>query len=220
MGILPDWAIRRDIGITPFSEGIKRPNTISYGLSSYGYDMRLGYRFRVIKPYPDAIIDPKSYREDMYESVECPNYIDIPAHSFVLGETIEEFKIPRDVLCIVMGKSTYARCGIYVNVTPGEPEWVGKWTVEISNTTPKTARVYAGEGICQCLFLRTDGYSEAMLNYLKEFTLHEVSLKGEDFLKGIHNATCGVSYADKKGKYQNQEGLTNPTVDKASDKQN
>ena len=228
MGILADWQIKRDIGIKPFAEGEKRHNTISYGLSSYGYDMRLGYKFRVVKPYPDAIIDPKKFREDMYEQVEREEYIDIPAHSFVLGESIEEFNIPRDVLCIVMGKSTYARCGLYVNVTPGEPEWIGKWTIELSNTTPKTVRVYCGEGICQCLFLRTDGHSEAVLNAVRRLcgtNLQQVQWSAIDSMKELvaieqllytelGKGSCEKSYADKKGKYQNQDGMTNPTVDK------
>jgi dCTP deaminase len=132
-------------------------------------------------------------------------YILIPPHSFVLGETIETFTIPRDTLCVVVGKSTYARCGLIVNVTPGEPEWTGKWTVEISNTTPLPARVYCGEGIMQCLFFRTDGYTDKLLKEALGHVLHI-----PEFKAGV---TCRTSYADKKGRYQGQTGVTAPSVD-------
>jgi dCTP deaminase len=197
MGILSDRQIKRDIKITPFAEGIKREGVVSYGLSSYGYDARLGYQFRILKPYPTAIIDPKNFNNDMFDIVTIPEGqpLEIPPHSFVLGETIEHFKIPRDVLCVVTGKSTYARCGVYINVTPGEPEWEGIWTVEISNTTPRTARIYPGEGIMQCLFFRTDESREVLIDdYLKchgEFDRQQLQ-------KLLSNASCEVSYANKK----------------------
>lgn len=221
MGILADWQIKRDVNIEPFAENEKREGKISYGLSSYGYDARLGYRFRIIKPYPVSVIDPKNNSDDMYEIVEKKEgeYLDIPPHSFVLGETIERFTIPRDVLCVVTGKSTYARCGVYINVTPGEPEWEGIWTVEISNTTPKTTRVYPGEGIMQCLFFRTDGINESMLlglEYLIEIQSIDSADIKENYLKSLTNSTCKISYADKRGKYQSQTGLTLPKVDESS----
>lgn len=218
MGVLPDWMIQRDVKIEPFSEGVKRPGVISYGVTSYGYDARLGYKFKVFKAYPCSAIDPKNFDERMMELVEIPlqtietshNTIEIPPHSFVLGESLETFRIPRDTLCIVVGKSTYARCGIIINVTPGEPEWEGKWTIEISNTTPLPARVYAGEGIMQCIFLRSDALCEKQCELLRDLHTNKVS-----FDKGMENTVyCITSYADKKGKYQNQTGLTNPTVDK------
>lgn len=146
-----------------------------------------------------------------------PRYIRIPPHSFVLGESVETFTIPRDVLCIVVGKSTYARCGLIVNVTPGEPEWRGKWTIEISNTSDLPARVYCGEGIMQCIFLRTDGKAEATTEALKRFlspypgSLNQTA--GIEFRDALDKANCTVSYLDKKGKYQDQTGLTLPTVD-------
>lgn len=223
MGILADWQIKRDVKIEPFAENEKREGKISYGCSSYGYDARLGYRFRVIKPYPVSVIDPKNNRDDMYEIVtkEEGEFLDIPPHSFVLGETLERFTIPRDVLCIVTGKSTYARCGVYINVTPGEPEWEGIWTVEISNTTPKTARIYPGEGIMQCLFFRTDGYREGIQNVLSKVVSFDCEETGHTLLcelmtKEMNKATCNISYADKKGKYQDQTGLTLPKVDDAN----
>lgn len=161
--------------------------------------------------------------------IQPPNYILIPPHSFVLGETVETFTIPRDCLCIVLGKSTYARCGLVVNVTPGEPEWTGKWTVEISNTTPLPARVYCNEGVMQCIFLRTDGHAEALLNAVRKLCGQEVqsncSILGrpsevntfarieQQLHAELGNGACKTSYADKKGKYQNQTGLTSPKVD-------
>lgn len=244
MGVLPDWMIERDIGITPLEKGIKREGIISYGVGSYGIDARIGYKFKVFSPINATEIDPKNFDPKalvevdltpklcQYTNIVCseqiavnrcdnckyndklPNYIRIPPHSFILGETIEEFDIPRDVICIVIGKSTYARCGLIVNVTPGEPEWRGRWTVEISNTTPLPARVYCGEGIMQCLFIRTDGYSEMMLNDIKNLYRMVGKEVDEQFLKdALHSATCKVSYADKRGKYQAQVGLTLPKVD-------
>lgn len=218
MSVLPDHMIKRDIGITPFSENEKREGKISYGLSSYGYDARLGYKFKIIKPYPVSTIDPKNFDDSIVDLVELKegDVFELPPHSFVLGETVEHFSIPRDILCIVTGKSTYARCGVYINVTPGEPEWQGVWTVEISNTTPKTARIYPGEGIMQCIFLRTDGYTQAMAKTITEILSERVLDRPEmdaQFNKLMEDGTCRVSYADKKGKYDKQTGLTLPKVD-------
>ncbi len=293
-GILPDWQIKRDIRIEPFEEGRSRPGVISYGLTSYGYDVRVADCFKVFEPYtqvahvtdisaawvagiidgeghirtdvggqqralhlsvantnkemleqlrdlfqtgqiyekkkaenykqgyewvvtkiqhiqeilirvlpyltikrqaaqealsktypraglPMPIIDPKNCPPRAFVDVSGQGYCIIPPNSFALAETVEYLEIPRDILCICVGKSTFARCGIIVNVTPLEPEWRGKITIEISNTAPLPAKVYAGEGIAQILFLR-----------------------GTD--------VCRVSYADKKGKYQDQKGLTLPFV--------
>lgn len=285
MSILPDWMIERDIKITPFSPNQKREGKISYGVSSYGYDARLGYKFRHFRNNLQAtVIDPKNWdpeaydevnltpchnwtwrlwskegKEGLYTTILCknckkersedrsdsqevcpeskqPGYIIIPPHSFVLGETLETYDLPRDVLTVVVGKSTYARCGIIVNVTPGEPEWKGRWTIEISNTNPLPTMVYAGEGICQLLFLRTDGHYEALLNAVRRLcgnafqqafhTLgREVPESGTGDLskeigmiemllhQELGNGTCRISYADKRGKYQEQKGMTNPKVD-------
>lgn len=139
-----------------------------------------------------------------------PNFVRIPPYSFLLGESIEEFDIPRDVLVVCVGKSTYARCGLNVNCTPGEPEWKGKWTIEISNPTSLPARVYCGEGIAQCLFFRSDERAEAVQRHFLD------SLHGRDFStlaalnKELNEASCRVSYADRKGKYNHQAGLTLP----------
>ena len=180
MGVLPDWLIKRDIKIEPFAEGSLRPGVISYGVSSYGYDVRVSRHFKVFTNVYGAVIDPKNFVPSAFVDIEGDHCI-IPPNSFALAETVETFEIPRDVLATCLGKSTYARCGIIVNVTPLEPEWRGKITIEISNTTPLPAKIYANEGIAQILFLRCD-------------------------------AVCQTSYADKKGKYQDQKGLTLPFV--------
>ena len=163
---------------------------ISFGTSSYGYDVRVGSRFKIFTPTPRnggmAVVDPKHFNDDFMVEVDTndlgTDHIIIPPNSFALCETVEVFDIPRDVLAICVGKSTYARCGLIVNVTPLEPEWRGKVTLEISNTTPLPAKVYANEGIAQLVFLKAD-------------------------------RVCAVSYADKRGKYQDQTGLTLPKVD-------
>jgi dCTP deaminase len=180
MGVLPDWQIRRDIKIEPVAEGLSRPGIISYGITSYGYDVRVGRNFKVFTNARCAVVDPKQFDPASFVDIEG-EYCLIPPNSFALAETVEFFEIPRNILAICVGKSTYARCGIIVNVTPLEPEWRGRVTIEISNTTPLPAKIYAGEGIAQILFLRTD-------------------------------AVCETSYADKKGKYQDQQGLTLPFV--------
>src|SRR5437667_2787585 len=180
MSILPDWQIRRDIKIEPFAESAVRPGVISYGVSSYGYDVRVGRKFKVFTNVHCAVVDPKRFDPTSFVDIEGDHCL-IPPNSFALAETVEYLEIPRDIIAICVGKSTYARCGIIVNVTPLEPEWRGRITIEISNTTPLPAKIYAGEGIAQILFLRTD-------------------------------APCHTSYADKVGKYQDQEGLTLPFV--------
>lgn len=192
MGVLCDSQIRALKAITPFEEAIKRAGRISFGVSSYGYDVRVGTRFKIFTPSPRtgdiAIVDPKAFNDDMMVEVDVANrpadkqYVIIPPNSFALCETVEYVAVPRDVLVICLGKSTYARCGLIVNVTPLEPEWRGKVTLEISNTTPLPAKVYANEGVAQFIFLRAD-------------------------------QVCEKSYADKGGKYQDQSGLTLPRVD-------
>jgi dCTP deaminase len=190
--VLADFQIRDLVKIVPFEAAVKRPGKISYGVSSYGYDVRVGSRFKIFTPTTRsgdiAVVDPKSFSDDMMVEVDVANnpsdkqYVIIPPNSFALCETVEYLEIPRDVLAICVGKSTYARCGLIVNVTPLEPEWRGKVTLEISNTTPLPARVYANEGVAQLVFLKAD-------------------------------KPCEKSYADKSGKYQDQGGLTLPKVD-------
>ncbi len=155
MGVLADWQIEKEIKIEPFAPAQSRPGMVSYGLSSYGYDVRVGRRFKVFTNVYGEVVDPKLFSVKAFVDIEAEHCI-IPPNSFALAETVEYFEIPRDILAICLGKSTYARCGIIVNVTPLEPEWRGKITIEISNTTPLPAKIYAGEGIAQILFVRGD----------------------------------------------------------------
>jgi len=163
MGIMPDSWIREQAiengMITPFEERIKRDNVISYGLSSYGYDCRLSDEFMIFTNVDNAIVDPKQFNPQSFVTRKTDVCI-IPPNSFVLCRTVETFKVPRDVLVVCLGKSTYARCGLIVNVTPLEPEWEGQVTLEISNTTPLPAKVYANEGIAQFLFFKGEGVCE------------------------------------------------------------
>jgi dCTP deaminase len=189
MSILCDTQIRQTVRIDPFADNVKRPGTVSFGVSSYGYDVRVGTRFKIFTNATSggtAIVDPKAFSNDLFITIDTAetgkDHIVIPPNSFALAETVETIDVPRDVLAICVGKSTYARCGIIVNVTPLEPEWRGKVTIEISNTTPLPAKIYANEGIAQMIFLKAD-------------------------------SVCAVSYADKGGKYQDQAGLTLPRVD-------
>ena len=157
MTILSDRWIRRmsqEKGmIEPFVETQKRDGVISYGLSSYGYDARVGSNFKIFTNVDSAVVDPKNFAANSFVDRTADVCI-IPPNSFALASTVEYFRIPRDVLVICVGKSTYARCGIIVNVTPLEPEWEGHVTLEFSNTTPLPARIYANEGACQFLFLQ------------------------------------------------------------------
>jgi dCTP deaminase len=180
MSLLPDWMIERDVKIEPFAPQQHRPGIISYGVTSYGYDVRVGRAFKVFTNVYGSTVDPKKFDPKSFVDIEADECV-IPPNSFALAETVEYFDVPRDMLVICLGKSTYARCGIIVNVTPLEPEWRGKVTIEISNTTPLPAKIYANEGIAQMLFFRGEG-------------------------------VCRTSYADKKGKYQDQKGLTLPFV--------
>ena len=163
MSIMPDkWiremALARGM-IEPFVEKQTRQGVISYGLSSYGYDARVGRDFKIFTNVSNAIVDPKAFSSDSFVDKEADICV-VPPNSFALATTIEYFRVPRAVLVICLGKSTYARCGIIVNVTPLEPEWEGHVTIEISNTTPLPARIYAGEGVCQFLFFKSDQVCE------------------------------------------------------------
>jgi dCTP deaminase len=166
--------------IEPFEDRQVRKGVISYGLSSYGYDIRVADEFKVFTNINNTVVDPKNFDDRSFVDMKTEVCI-IPPNSFALAKTVEYFRIPRDVLTVCVGKSTYARCGLIVNVTPFEPEWEGYVTLEISNTTPLPAKVYANEGISQVLFFQSD-------------------------------EVCETSYADKKGKYQKQQGLTLPRL--------
>lgn len=171
--------------ITPFEPNQVRFNEqgeklVSYGTSSYGYDVRCANEFKVFTNVHSAIVDPKNFDENCFVDVVGDVCI-IPPNSFALARTVEYFKIPRDVLTVCLGKSTYARCGIIVNVTPLEPEWEGHVTLEFSNTTNLPAKIYAGEGVAQMLFFQSDA-----------------------------DDVCKTSYKDRGGKYQGQTGVTLP----------
>ena len=166
--------------IEPFMDSQVRAGVVSYGLSSYGYDIRVSDEFKVFTNVYNTVIDPKNFDSKSFVDIKGDTCI-VPPNSFALARTIEYFRIPRDVLTVCLGKSTYARCGIIVNVTPFEPEWEGTVTLEISNTTPLPARIYANEGIAQVLFFQSD-------------------------------EPCERSYADKKGKYLKQQGVTLPRI--------
>jgi dCTP deaminase len=176
MGLKPDHWIRKMAlearMIEPFEAGQVRNGVISYGVSSYGYDIRVADEFKIFTNVFSAVVDPKHFDPKSmvdYKGEVCV----IPPNSFALARTIEYFRIPRDVLTVCLGKSTYARCGIIVNVTPFEPEWEGYVTLEISNTTPLPARIYANEGIAQVLFFQSDepcliSYADKKGKYLKQ----------------------------------------------------
>lgn len=184
MGLKPDHWIRRMAlehkMIEPFVDRQVRENVISYGLSSYGYDMRVADEFKIFTNVHSAIVDPKQFAPNSFVDFQGDVCV-IPPNSFALARSVEYFRIPRQVLTICLGKSTYARCGLIVNVTPFEPEWEGYVTLEISNTTPLPAKVYANEGLAQVLFFEADDM-------------------------------CEISYADKRGKYQGQHGVTPPKM--------
>ena len=170
--------------IEPFEPGQVREvdgrRIVSYGTSSYGYDVRCSNEFKIFTNINSTIVDPKKFDAGSFVDFKGDVCI-VPPNSFALARTVEYFRIPRSVLTITLGKSTYARCGIIVNVTPLEPEWEGIVTLEVSNTTPLPAKIYANEGIAQMLFFESD-------------------------------EPCETSYADKKGKYQGQKGLTLPRL--------
>ncbi len=158
--------------IEPFEQSQVRQGVISYGLSSYGYDIRVADEFKVFTNINSTVIDPKAFDPRSFVDIKAPVCI-VPPNSFALARTVEYFRIPRSVLTVCLGKSTYARCGIIVNVTPFEPEWEGTATLEISNTTPLPAKIYANEGIAQVLFFESDevcerSYGDKQGKYLKQ----------------------------------------------------
>lgn len=159
MSVMPDSWIRemaRTKGmIEPFTDRLERTGVISYGVSSYGYDARVADEFKIFTNVDSAVVDPKGFSDKSFVNRQTDVCV-IPPNSFALARTVEYFRIPRDTLVICLGKSTYARCGIIVNVTPLEPEWEGHVTLEFSNTTPLPARIYANEGACQFIFLKAD----------------------------------------------------------------
>ncbi len=176
MSILSDRWIREQATtkgmIEPFVESQRRDGVISYGLSSYGYDARVADEFKIFTNVDSAVVDPKKFNPSSLVDRKTDVCI-IPPNSFALARTVEYFRIPRDVLVICLGKSTYARCGIIVNVTPLEPEWEGHVTLEFSNTTPLPARIYANEGACQFLFLKGEqpcetSYADRGGKYMKQ----------------------------------------------------
>ena len=171
--------------IEPFVDGQVRADEsggriISYGLSSYGYDLRVSDEFKVFTNVFSSVVDPKNFDPSSFVDIKTAVCV-VPPNSFALARSVEYFRIPRDVLTICVGKSTYARCGIIVNVTPFEPEWEGHVTLEISNTTPLPARIYANEGLAQVVFFKAE-------------------------------EICETSYADRGGKYMNQQGITIPRM--------
>jgi len=166
--------------IEPFEPGQVREGVISYGVSSFGYDIRVAPEFKVFTNVHNVVVDPKKFDARSFVDVAEDTCL-IPPNSFALARTTEYFRIPRDTLVLCVGKSTYARCGIIVNVTPLEPTWEGYLTLEISNTTPLPAKIYANEGIAQLIFFQSDEEPE-------------------------------TAYADRKGKYQHQKGVTLPRL--------
>ena len=187
MGMCSDkWIIKKSLEegmIDPFEQKqiryVNESPVISYGVSSYGYDLRVSHKFRIFTNIYGSVVDPKSF--DQKGLVEIENDVCIiPPNSFALALSIETFRIPKNVMTICVGKSTYARCGIIVNVTPFEPGWNGKVVLEISNTTPLPAKVYANEGLAQVIFFENDH--------------------------------CETTYADRNGKYQNQEQIVLPKL--------
>ncbi len=184
MGLKPDHWIKKMAQehrmIEPFVESQVRNGMISFGVSSYGYDIRVADEYKIFTNVFSAVVDPKHF--DPKSMVDFKGDVCIiPPNSFALARTVEYFRVPRSVLCVCLGKSTYARCGIIVNITPFEPSWEGFVTLEISNTTPLPARIYSNEGIAQVLFFEAD-------------------------------EECDISYADKKGKYQAQQGVVLPRL--------
>lgn len=186
MGLQPDRWIQQMAAehnmIEPFVDHQIRDGLISFGLSSYGYDIRVATQFKIFTSGLGdlTVVDPKRFDTRAMVDFEGDVCI-IPPNSFALARSVEYFRVPRNVLCICLGKSTYARCGIIVNITPFEPEWEGFVTLEISNTTPLPAKIYAGEGIAQVLFFQAD-------------------------------EECLYSYADRKGKYQHQQSIVLPRL--------
>ncbi|SRR5260370_2378415 len=184
MSIKADRWIRRMVldheMISPFVDEQVSRGVISFGLSSYGYDVRVSNIFKIFTNVNSAIVDPKKFDERAFVEVVADSIL-IPPNSFVLATSVESFKVPRNITCLCIGKSSYARCGIQVGMTPFEAGWRGQPTLEIFNATPLPAKIYANEGICQVVFFEGDEY-------------------------------CETSYEDRKGKYQDQVGVTLPKV--------
>ena len=182
--LLVDWEIREYCQkykmLDPFEENLKREGVISYGLSSMGYDIRVTDEYKIFTDVHQAIVDAKQFNPDSFVDVKGPECV-IPPNSFALARSLEYFRLPRSVMGLCVGKSSYARCGIVVNITPLEPQWEGHLTIEISNTTPLPARIYSHEGIAQVLFFEAGSLPE-------------------------------ISYGDRKGKYQSQQGITLPKI--------
>ncbi len=177
MTILADHQIRSYEGmIDPFVEGLKEKGVISYGLSSFGYDVRIGYRARIYTNTRAPFVDPKAMTDANFDDIETDDFFMLPPHSFMLASTIEYIRMPRHITALVTNKSSYARCGIVAPSCVLEAGWEGNITLEIANQTPSHAKIYAGEGIAQLLF--------------------------------FVGAPPEVSYADRKGKYQGQTGIT------------
>lgn len=191
MSILSDIEIKQrsldENMISPFVEKLVRneqnKGVLSYGLSSYGYDVRVSNEFKIFTNINSSIVDPKDFSNENFitKKVKDNESVILPPNSFALANTVETFKVPRDILIICVGKSTYARCGIVVNVTPIEPEFEGQVVLEFSNTTNLPAKLYAGEGACQFVFFKAE-------------------------------KLCETSYKDRKGKYQNQTGIQLPKI--------
>lgn len=182
MSIRPDWWIRERAQkgmIEPFEERLVREGVISYGLSSFGYDLRAAPEWRIFTNVWGKVVDPKNFDPQAFMEFEGDEVV-IPPNSFALTRSVEYIRMPDNVIAIALGKSTYARCGIVANVTPLEPGWEGHVTLEVSNTTPLPARIYANEGIVQLLFLEGERPEQ--------------------------------TYADRKGKYQGQKGVTLPKI--------
>jgi dCTP deaminase len=182
--LLVDWEIREYVKkykmLDPFQDGLVRDGKISYGLSSMGYDIRVTDEFKIFTNVHQAIVDPKNFSPKSFVDYRGDICV-IPPNSFALAHSYEYFRLPRTIMGLCIGKSSYARCGIVVNITPLEPGWEGHLTIEISNTTPLPARIYSYEGIAQVLFFEAGAMPE-------------------------------ITYADRKGKYQAQEGITLPRV--------
>lgn len=183
-GVLPDWMIEEQVRIEPFVKDLRSAGVLSYGLSSFGYDFRLGSTFALFKNEPyqaPRLIDPKAFDQGLPQKFTSEVPWPLPPHSFCLAESLETVWIPDAVVAICLGKSSYCRCGMVINCTPLESAWTGKITIEMVNTTDDQIMVYPGEGVMQTLFLHGLGRPR-------------------------------VTYADRKGKYQGQTGLTYPSV--------
>ncbi len=212
MGILADWQIEAEKVFTPFTASQHGEGVISYGVSSYGYDVRVASRFQIFSnvAVPGGVIDPKNFKMRMLHDIDLSkpdadgvmqDHILIPPNSFALCHTVEHVRVPRGCLAVIVGKSTYARCAVVVNCTPLEPEWQGFVTIELSNTATLPAKIYGGEGIAQVLLFRNDGMTQAIHDHLLPMMS---TAQQKAFGDKLRSMQCRTSYADKKGKYQDQ----------------